>query len=165
MKIEAGVDTFCYRVGSSLESFVQSFFGQLRTSATMQEGPLSSASMVSPEVPPVASEAAVIVIDMQNFCCHPRGGQWINGASPSTYYTDMLPVVTGNIKACTAKPDASNATCEELERGLHCESRCTGFLPCASLSRIPSKQRLNAVLCSRVPKLWYIVLSIFWVFK
>ncbi|KAL1514723.1 hypothetical protein AB1Y20_003810 [Prymnesium parvum] len=63
------------------------------------------------DLPLVPSEAALLVIDMQNYCCHPRGGLWSHGASPSAYYLATLPSVLGNIRALLAAARRSGLEC------------------------------------------------------
>ena len=54
--------------------------------------------MDSREVPLVLGESALLVIDMQNYCCDPRGGEWSDGAEePTAHYLETLPRVLGNI--------------------------------------------------------------------
>eukprot|EP00403_Amphidinium_massartii_P028480 CAMPEP_0178390334 /NCGR_PEP_ID=MMETSP0689_2-20121128/10593_1 /TAXON_ID=160604 /ORGANISM="Amphidinium massartii, Strain CS-259" /LENGTH=794 /DNA_ID=CAMNT_0020010841 /DNA_START=57 /DNA_END=2438 /DNA_ORIENTATION=- len=67
---------------------------------------------VSREVPLVPPEAALLVIDMQNYCCHPQGGQWAHGKErPSNYYLKALPSVLGNIRALLLAARAQRVEC------------------------------------------------------
>ena len=58
---------------------------------------------------------AILVIDMQNYCCHPLGGEWASQGGPaqppSPHYLDALPQVLGCIQSLL---DAARA------RGVEC---------------------------------------------
>ena len=65
---------------------------------------------LSRELSLVPSRTALLIIDMQNYCCHPHGGAW-RSASPTAYYLERLPHVLGNIRALLESARSSGAEC------------------------------------------------------
>ncbi|KAL3920938.1 MAG: hypothetical protein SGPRY_005075 [Prymnesium sp.] len=73
--------------------------------------PAASAPL-SREVPLVLARTALLVIDMQNYCCHPDGGNWRDGSrQPSAHYMHYLPRVLRNIQALLAAARAQRVEC------------------------------------------------------
>jgi len=68
------------------------------------------AAVLSREVALVPSETAVVVIDMQNFCCHPDGGGWVD-KQPTSYFIHELPNVVGCIKTLLDSARALGVEC------------------------------------------------------
>ena len=78
--------------------------------ATAPPPPPAAAASPSAEAPPPppplsrevalrdASSCALLIIDMQNFCCHPAGGCWAGRHRPA-YYDSVLPRTLANIRS------------------------------------------------------------------
>ena len=74
--------------------------------------PLSPPVPASRECALVPGECAFLVIDMQNYCVHPRGSEWtVEGGVPTEYFLSRLPSVLGNTQALLASARARGIEC------------------------------------------------------
>jgi ureidoacrylate peracid hydrolase len=72
--------------------------------------PSPAQPVLSRQVPLVLGESAIIIIDVQNFCCHPKGGEWVT-ERPTSYFLERLPHVIGNIRALLEAARQSGVEC------------------------------------------------------